>query len=100
MASARHAPDMRRLAALTVVGSFCLPTVFLDAFMGCSPPSILVAEPVRPAEGSYSPVSMYTGTQGLGWVPPFDPGDAPPVAVGARRGARVTGSRKGRAADC
>jgi len=25
----------------------------------------LVAEPVRPAEGSYSPVSMCTGTQGL-----------------------------------
>src|SRR2546430_2478704 len=35
-ASARHAPDVRRLAALTVVGSFFLPTVFLDAFMGCS----------------------------------------------------------------
>ena len=36
-------------------------------------PSILVAEPVRPAEGSYSPVSMYTGTQGLDGFPRLIP---------------------------
>src|SRR5439155_12864774 len=42
-------------------------------------PSILVAEPVRPAEGSYSPVSMYTGTQGLDGFPRLTPETPSPL---------------------